>query len=242
MVEAPQHQRPLHQAVIPVAGLGTRFLPATKALPRRCCRSWTARPSSTWSRRPSRPGCRMTCCSSRDDQDLPRGPLRPPPLPGGVAGGQGDYSRAALVQEPATLGHMFYVRQGRPLGLGTPCCGQRGTSATTVRRAAGRRPGGCRESRCCRGWRRCGRSTAGRCCCSWRCPTADLGLRLRRGGAHRGGRRGARDRPDREAAPGTAPSNLAVIGRYVLDPRSSASSAHGAGRGARSSSPTRWSS
>ncbi len=33
----------IRKAVFPVAGLGTRFLPATKASPRRCCRWWTSR-------------------------------------------------------------------------------------------------------------------------------------------------------------------------------------------------------
>ena len=42
----------LRKAVIPVAGLGTRFLPATKPCPRKCCRSSTGRWSSTsWRRR-----------------------------------------------------------------------------------------------------------------------------------------------------------------------------------------------
>jgi hypothetical protein len=42
-----------HQGRLPVAGLGTRFLPVTKASPRRCCRSSTSRSSSTRSRRRS---------------------------------------------------------------------------------------------------------------------------------------------------------------------------------------------
>ena len=55
----------VRKAVIPAAGLGTRFLPATKASRRRCCRSSTSRPSSTSSRRPCGPGS-MTSSSSRD--------------------------------------------------------------------------------------------------------------------------------------------------------------------------------
>ena len=47
---------PIRKAVIPAAGLGTRFLPATKASRRRCCRSSTRRRSSTSSRRRSRAG------------------------------------------------------------------------------------------------------------------------------------------------------------------------------------------
>ena len=45
--------RPLRKVVFPVAGLGTRFLPATKADAKKCCRCWTNRLSSTRSKRPS---------------------------------------------------------------------------------------------------------------------------------------------------------------------------------------------
>lgn len=33
----------VRKAVLPVAGLGTRMLPATKAIPKKCCRSLTVR-------------------------------------------------------------------------------------------------------------------------------------------------------------------------------------------------------
>ena len=32
----PSQKQRIRKAVFPVAGLGTRFLPATKAIPRRC--------------------------------------------------------------------------------------------------------------------------------------------------------------------------------------------------------------
>ena len=31
----------VRKAIFPVGGMGTRFLPATKAMPRKCCRSLT---------------------------------------------------------------------------------------------------------------------------------------------------------------------------------------------------------
>ena len=49
-------KRKVRKAVLPVAGLGTRFLPATKAIPRRCCRWSTCRASSSSSRSASPPG------------------------------------------------------------------------------------------------------------------------------------------------------------------------------------------
>ena len=40
----------IRKAVIPAAGLGTRFLPATKAVPK-CCPSWTSlRFNTLWKR------------------------------------------------------------------------------------------------------------------------------------------------------------------------------------------------
>ena len=43
------------KAVIPAAGLGTRVLPATKAMPKGMLPSWTNPPSSIWWRRLSVP-------------------------------------------------------------------------------------------------------------------------------------------------------------------------------------------
>ncbi|TXH45446.1 MAG: UTP--glucose-1-phosphate uridylyltransferase [Actinobacteria bacterium] len=118
MVEAPQDQRPLRKAVIPVAGLGTRFLPATKALPKEML-PVVDRPAIQYV-------VEEAVAAGLDDLLLITGRSKTSledhfdrrPYLEELLEAKVDYSRAALVQEPATLGHMFYVRQGEPLGLG----------------------------------------------------------------------------------------------------------------------------
>ncbi len=55
--------KPLKKAVLPVAGLGTRFLPATKAMAKECCQSSTSPSSSTRSRKRVRPGSSSSASS-----------------------------------------------------------------------------------------------------------------------------------------------------------------------------------
>ncbi len=47
-------KKPIRKAVLPVAGLGTRFLPATKAIPKEMLTVSTGRSSSTSSTRRAR--------------------------------------------------------------------------------------------------------------------------------------------------------------------------------------------
>lgn len=116
MADSPE--RPLRKAVMPVAGLGTRFLPATKALPKEML-PVVDKPAIQYV-------VEEAAAAGLDDLLMITGRAKTSledhfdrrPFLEQKLEAQGDYSRAALVQEPTSLGRMHYVRQGEALGLG----------------------------------------------------------------------------------------------------------------------------
>ncbi|MFM2438425.1 MAG: UTP--glucose-phosphate uridylyltransferase [Actinomycetota bacterium] len=109
---------PLRKAVIPVAGLGTRFLPATKALPKEML-PVVDKPAIQYVVEEAVAAglTDLLMITGRAKTSLEDHFDRRPDLEQTLES-KGDYSRAALVQEPASLGRVHYVRQGQALGLG----------------------------------------------------------------------------------------------------------------------------
>ena len=107
------------KAVIPAAGLGTRFLPATKAQPKEMLPVVDKPAIQYVVEEAVRGRHRRHPHHHRPRQAQPRGPLRPqlrarvPP----AAEGQARASSPRCV-ELAELADIHYVRQGEPLGLG----------------------------------------------------------------------------------------------------------------------------
>lgn len=108
----------VRKAVLPVAGLGTRFLPATKALPKEML-PVVDKPAIQYV-------VEEAVAAGLDDLLMVTGRAktaledhfdRRPDLESTLAA-KGDKERIAQVLEPADLGHIFYVRQGTPRGLG----------------------------------------------------------------------------------------------------------------------------
>ena len=101
--EALQHQRPLRKAVIPSPGLGTRFLPATKALPKDA--AGRGPPGHPVRGRGGRRGRAddLLLITGRSKTSLEDHFDRRPYLEE-LLEAKGDYSRAALVQEPGDAG------------------------------------------------------------------------------------------------------------------------------------------
>jgi UTP--glucose-1-phosphate uridylyltransferase len=108
----------VRKAVMPVAGLGTRFLPATKALPKEML-PVVDKPAIQYV-------VEEAVAAGITDVLMITGRAKTPledhfdrrPYLEQVLEEKGDFSKAALVQEPSNLAHVFYVRQGRALGLG----------------------------------------------------------------------------------------------------------------------------
>ncbi len=108
----------VQKAVIPVAGLGTRFLPATKALPKEMLPVVDKPAIQYVVEEAVDAGLRdLLMVTGRAKTALEDHFDRRPYLEQALEA-KGDFARAALVQEPAFLAHMHYVRQGEPLGLG----------------------------------------------------------------------------------------------------------------------------
>lgn len=110
--------KPVRKAVLPVAGLGTRFLPATKALPKEML-PVVDKPAIQYV-------VEEAVAAGLDDLLMVTGRAktaledhfdRRPDLESTLAA-KGDEERIAQVLEPADLGRIFYVRQGTPRGLG----------------------------------------------------------------------------------------------------------------------------
>lgn len=108
----------VRKAVLPVAGLGTRFLPATKALPKEML-PVVDKPAIQYvvEEAVSAGLDELLMVTGRAKTALEDHFDRRPDLESTLAA-KGDEERIAQVLEPADLGQIFYVRQGTPRGLG----------------------------------------------------------------------------------------------------------------------------
>jgi UTP--glucose-1-phosphate uridylyltransferase len=118
LVEPTPTRAPVRKAVVPAAGMGTRFLPATKATPKEML-PVVDKPAIQYVVEESvAAGCDdlliITAPGKRSIEDhfdivtdLET-----------ALEAKGDLDRLASVQHSANLGNVHYVRQGRPLGLG----------------------------------------------------------------------------------------------------------------------------
>ena len=208
------------KAVIPAAGLGTRFLPATKAQPKEMLPVIDKPAIQYVVEEAVRAGIEDICIVTEQLEALARGPLRPglrARAPARPAKGKDD-ERDEIVAL-AELADFHYVRQGEPLGLGHAVAVARrhvGDSPFVVharRRVHGRGVGAARGDD-----RHPRASTAARCSPSWRCEGDEI-ARYGCADAEPFGDRlvkvnGVVEKPK----PAEAPSNLAVMGRYVLTP------------------------
>ena len=104
--------------MIPAAGLGTRFLPATKANPRRCSRSSIARPSSTSSRKRWPPSIDdILIITGRNKRAIENHFDRNVELEYELRD-KNPATSSPTIRRLADLADIHYVRQGEPLGLG----------------------------------------------------------------------------------------------------------------------------
>ena len=214
--------RPARKAVIPAAGLGTRFLPATKAVPKELL-PVVDRPALQYiveeaaRRRP-----RRRADGHRPGQDAIEDHFDRAPELEDALEKKGDAERLAAVRASTELAQVHFVRQGEPRGLGhavlqpphssatsrSPCCSA--TTSSTPATTCSSRCSTCRPSTAARWWR-CSRS-AGR--------TSTSTAPRRRAGRHTGDGDGSSRSPgwSRSRRSTRRPSNLAIIGRYVLPP------------------------
>ena len=116
MSESPS--RPVTKAVIPVAGLGTRFLPATKSLPKEML-PVVDRPAIEYVvEEAAHAGLTdVLLITGRGKSAIEEHFDRSPDLER-VLEAKGDEARLALVRHSASLANVHSVRQGDPKGLG----------------------------------------------------------------------------------------------------------------------------
>jgi len=108
----------IHKAVIPAAGLGTRFLPATKSTPKEML-PVVDKPAIQYV-------VEEAVKAGLDDVLLITGRSKRTladhfdavPEPAAALEAKGDLERLAKVRESTELGHVHFVRQGQPKGLG----------------------------------------------------------------------------------------------------------------------------
>ena len=231
----------ISKAVIPAAGLGTRFLPATKATPKEML-PVVDKPAIQYV-------VEEAVSAGLDDVLMITGRNKRPledhfdrnyELESALQK-KGDAGRLAKVQESSDLATMHYVRQGDPKGLGhavlcaAPHVGHEpfavllGDDLIDPRdpllAAHGRGPGAARRQR--------HRAHGGRA-------RADPPLRLRRRGGHRRRRRRQGHRPGREAGPRPTPRPTTPSSAATSSTRTSSTYCARPSRAAaaRSSSPT----
>ena len=106
---------PVRKAVIPAAGLGTRFLPATKAQPKEML-PVVDKPAIQYVVEEAGLAD-VLIINGRNQQSIEDHFDRVPALEAALEA-KGDEARLAAVIESAELGQVHYVRQGEPLGLG----------------------------------------------------------------------------------------------------------------------------
>jgi UTP--glucose-1-phosphate uridylyltransferase len=112
------HNSRVFKAVIPAAGLGTRFLPATKAMPKEML-PIVDKPAIQYvvAEAVSAGLTDVLMITGRSKRALEDHFDRVPHLES-VLQDKGDLDRLAQVQEATALGDIHYVRQGDPRGLG----------------------------------------------------------------------------------------------------------------------------
>ena len=211
-------QRRPSKAVIPAAGLGTRFLPATKAVPKELLPVVDVPALEYIVAEAAGVGLTdVLVITNRGKEAIADHFDRSPELESALEK-KGDEERLAAVRRPADLATMHFVRQGNPRGLGhailcaeafvgdepSRCC-----SATTSWTSA---------TRCCSRCSTCRPSTVAAWSRSWRY----RGTRSPSTAAWLPSRPIAkvwsRSPTWSRSPPEDAPSNLAIIGRYVLSP------------------------
>ena len=118
------------KAVIPAAGLGTRFLPATKATPKEMLPVVDKPAIQYVVEEAAAAGLTDVLMVTGRNKRAARGPLRPQRRARGRAGGEGRRRPAGRRCSASTdLATVHYVRQGDPLGLGHAVLhGRRSTS------------------------------------------------------------------------------------------------------------------
>ena len=108
----------VRKAVIPAAGLGTRFLPATKAQPKEMLRSSTSPRSSTWSRRRfERVLTDIIIITGRGKHAIVDHFDRSFELEHFLEA-KGKFDELKQVREISDMASIHYIRQRDPLGLG----------------------------------------------------------------------------------------------------------------------------
>ncbi len=109
---------PIRKAVIPAAGLGTRFLPATKAQPKEMLPVVDKPAIQYVVEEAVEAGLTdVLIVNGRNKNSIEDHFDRAPALEAALEA-KGDSQRLASVVAPAKLGQIHYVRQGEPLGLG----------------------------------------------------------------------------------------------------------------------------
>src|SRR6266550_6155294 len=110
--------RPPRKAVIPAAGLGTRFLPATKAVPKELLPVVDTPALQYIVEEAARAGLtELLVVTGRGKEAIADHFDRAPELEA-VLGQKGDAARLEAVRRSAELATVHFVRQGTPLGLG----------------------------------------------------------------------------------------------------------------------------
>ncbi|MGC8460576.1 MAG: UTP--glucose-1-phosphate uridylyltransferase [Candidatus Dormibacteria bacterium] len=110
--------QPIQQCVIPAAGLGTRFLPATKALPKELLPVGN-RPAIQWGVEEAvAAGASEMVIVLSEGKELIRDHFAPSPELEELLSKRGKVSQLETVQAVASLANFTYTYQEEPLGLG----------------------------------------------------------------------------------------------------------------------------
>ncbi|MBO1765908.1 UTP--glucose-1-phosphate uridylyltransferase GalU [Allobranchiibius sp. GilTou38] len=112
------HKTDVHKAVIPAAGLGTRFLPATKAIPKEMLPVVDKPAIQYVVEEAIRAGCdNILTITGRNKSAMENHFDRHWELEQALER-KGDELRLDRVRKSANLGNVHFIRQGEPLGLG----------------------------------------------------------------------------------------------------------------------------
>lgn len=118
MTEAPETTPRARKAVIPVAGLGTRFLPATKAVPKELLPVVDTPALQYIVEEAVRAGLgEVLMVTGRNKSAIEDHFDRMPELEAALEK-KGDHARLAAVRRPAEMADVLFIRQGEALGLG----------------------------------------------------------------------------------------------------------------------------